>query len=214
MTSDSSPQALAFTLFAPFVDGETGRVDPRLLKALGLVGDVPYTGEFEKVIDPDENTSFDFYLEGPADLKIFVDVKLSESGFGSCMDDERQRARLEQHYRPYLTERVDSRWLEKEAFFKHYEILTHLSYLGRYPNSGVLFIYPKANQRLMASDDTIKRMAAVSLAPRMEILYLETLVDRILKATAGDSAMQEHYKAFLTTYLVPLLAEQGTTPNA
>src|SRR5690242_9119482 len=61
----NSSQALAFNLFFPFVDESTKRVDSRLLQALGLSADLSYVGEFEKVLDRAENTSFDFYLEGP-----------------------------------------------------------------------------------------------------------------------------------------------------
>jgi hypothetical protein len=199
----NSSQALAFNLFFPFVDPTTRHVDPRLLQALDLPADIPYAGEFEKVFDKDENTNFDFYLEGPAEHKVFFELKLSESEFGKCVDDERHCRKLEQHYRPYLTDHVESQWLEKDAFFKNYQVLRNLSYLGRHPDSRLVFIFPKANERLAASEDVIKRIASKSLAPRVTIVYLEALVERLLTATEDDAALHEHFEKLKEKYVVP-----------
>ena len=193
---------MCFNLFSPFILKDGGRVDSRLLKALGLPPDRHYTGHFEKVFDKEENTNFDFCLEAK-DQKIFFEVKLAESEFGSCENDERHRRKLEQHYRPHLTDRVDARWLEQDTFFKHYQILRNLSYLGRYPGSGLVFIFPKANASLADSDEAIKKMVSKSLAPRVEILYLEYLVARILTLTEDDAPLHEHFMQFKEKYVLP-----------
>ncbi len=91
----NSSQALAFNLFFPFLNQTTCRVDSRLLRVLGVPADGPYSGQFEKVFDRDENTNFDFYLEGPAEHKVFIEFKLSENEFGSCVNDERHCQKLE-----------------------------------------------------------------------------------------------------------------------
>jgi len=109
-----------FNLFSPFL--RNGRVDSRLLRALGISPHTHYDGFFEKVLDRDENTSFDFYMEAESGRKIFFDLKLSETGFGSCADDERHRQKLERHYRPHLHERVDGKWLEPATFFANYGV--------------------------------------------------------------------------------------------
>jgi hypothetical protein len=191
-------RAMAFDLFSPFLD--EGRVDARLLKVLGVSG-AGYRGEFDKVLDPEENTRFIFYMQADSGMRIFFDVKLAESGFGGCDDDERHRDALERRYRPHLREHVDAKWLEPAKFSGNAEVMRKLSYLGRYPESGVVFIYPKANDRLKDAEEEIKHIASKSLAPRIAILYLEYLVERILEATADDAALHEHFLAFRDKYI-------------
>jgi hypothetical protein len=189
---------MAFDLFSPFV--AEGRVDSRLLEVLGL-GEGDYSGTFEKVLHPQENTSFDFYLEADGGLRIFFDVKRSGESFGICDDDERNRSKLEQDYKPHLAGLVDSKWLQPDNFFANYEVLRNLSYLGRYPDSGVVFIFPKANEALMKADGVIKQIVSKSLAPRVAILYLEFLVERILEAVADDEPLRRHYLSFRDKYV-------------
>src|SRR4051812_21824191 len=101
-----SPSALASHLFSPFLAGN--RVDARLLRALGVpAGD--YEAHFGKILDPIENTCFDFYMEGASGRRYFFDIKFSEPGFGACEEDEAHRLKLEQHYRPHLDGLVDAR---------------------------------------------------------------------------------------------------------
>jgi hypothetical protein len=191
-------RAMAFDLFTPFLN--EGRVDPRLLKVLGVSG-AEYRGEFEKVFDSEENTRFVFYMEADTGMRIFFDVKLAESGFGVCEDDERHRDALERRYRPHLREHVDAKWLEPAKFFGNEEVMRKLSYLGRYPDSGMVFIYPKANEGLKDAEEEIKHIVSKTLAPRVAILYLEYLVERILEATADDAALREHFLGFRDKYI-------------
>jgi hypothetical protein len=191
-------RAMAFDLFSPFLD--EGRVDARLLKVLGVSGD-GYRGEFDKVLDPEENTRFIFYNQADSGMRIFFDVKLAEEGFGACADDERQRDALDRHYRPHLRDHVDAKWLEPAKFFGNHEVLRNLSYLGRYPDSGMVFIYPKANECLKDAEEEIKHIVSRTLAPRVAILYLEYLVERMLEATADDPGLHEHLLAFRDKYI-------------
>jgi hypothetical protein len=177
-------------------------VDKRLLKVLGINDDAAYSGCFENVLHAEENTSFDFYMESAAGRKIFFELKLSEAEFGSCRIDERHQQKLDVEYRPHLQEHVDSMWLEPAAFCANYRVLRNLSYLGRYADSGVTFIFPKANEKLMQAEGAIKQIVSKSLAPRVAILYLEYLVERILDAVARDEALTQHYLAFRQKYCV------------
>jgi hypothetical protein len=191
-------RAMAFDLFSAFL--KEGRVDPRLLKVLGIAGG-EYEGRFEQVLDSDENTRFVFYMEADTGMRIFFDVKLAEQGFGACADDERHRDALDRHYRPHLRDHVDAKWLEPAKFFGNYEVMRNLSYLGRYPESGMVFIYPKANESLKDAEEEIKHIVSKTLAPRVAILYLEYLVERVLEATADDPGLHEHFLAFRDKYI-------------
>ena len=192
-------EAMARDLFSPFV-GEEG-VDKRLLRVLGLDPDAGYTGCFDKVLDADEGTRFDLYLEARNGRRIFIDLKSSRT-FASCDDDERHRARLAALYEPHLRGLVDAKWLEPAAFFANYEIMRKLSYLGRYPDSGIAFVFPRASEALMKADAVIKQIVSKSLAPRVAILYLEFLVERILAAVADDETLHRHYLSFRAEHLL------------
>ena len=186
----------AFDLFHPMLDG--GRVDRRLLTVLGLVEAGHYTGTFH----PAEGTSFDFCMESPGGLKLFFALKLAEDEFGRCENDTPHQEELEQHYRPLLRDHLDAKWLEPARFCANHEVLRHLSYLGRYPESGVAFIFPRARPKLESAEATIKQIVSKSLAPRVAIFYLEYVVQRILDAVADDPALTSHYLAFRDKYLL------------
>src|SRR5207253_5246623 len=111
-------------------------------------------GCFEKCFPRHEGTNFDFYLEGDDEQRYFFEIKLSENEFGSLKDPP-DEGRIDRHYREHLHGYIDARWLENATFFKHYQILRNVSYLGRYPKSGLIFIFPKANESLRESEEAI-----------------------------------------------------------
>ena len=190
--------AMIRALFSPLV--RDGRVDERLLSALGIVGE-DYSGHFDKALDPDEATRFDFYMEARAGRRIFFDVKLREDGFATCADDDAQKEKIERVYRPQLHGYVDDKWLAPAAFCAHCEVLGKVSYLGRYADSGIVFIFPRTSDPLMEAGKAIKQIVSKTLAPRTAILYLEYVVERILAAVSGDEAMREHYLEFREQYI-------------
>ena len=196
-----STAAMTFELFSPFIAKETRTIDARLLQALGVPQDAPYSASFDRKPDEDEDTAFDFLLEAPDGRRIFFDVKLAETAFESCEDNAENRRMLEGRYLPHLIEHVDTTWLLPETFALHSGILKKLSWLGRYPASGFVFVFPKANRNLADAENAIKRIASKSLAPRVAILYLEFLVARILTLTEDDARLHEHYLRFKADYV-------------
>lgn len=193
-----SSQALVFNLFFPLV--ESGVADARLLQALGIIVGGGFHARFDSVVDAEEKTRFDFCLESKSGQKIFFDLKLAEGRYASC-DDEPDRRMLERECRPYLEQHVDAKWLAPDALSVNSEILRHVAYLGRDADSGLVFILPKANERLTESDETIKRIVSKSFAPRVAILYLEYLVERLIAATADDAPLLRHYLELREKYM-------------
>jgi hypothetical protein len=183
------------------VDEKTGRVDARLLQAIGLPADASYSGRFGEVFDPGEGTRFDFALEEPEGRKVFFVFQGADGEFGSRPDDPAESDKLERHYLPYLIDHVDVLWLVRATFLEHFEILKSVSYLGRYPDSGLVFIYPKANDQLVEPENAIKRIVSKSLAPRVAILYLEYLVARLLTLTEDDTALHERFLQLTDRYV-------------
>ena len=195
---------LAFELFSPFL--VSGTVDERLLQALGIAPTDEYSGELDKVVDPAEGTRFDLYLEGKSGRRIFFDVKLAETRFGAREDDAAQPARFERHCRAHLEEHVDAKWLAPPACFENDELLRKVSYLGRYPDSGLAFIFPRADTSLREAEKTIKQIVSKSLAPRVAIFYLEYLVERILNAVESDPQVRGHFLQFRDRHILSSIA--------
>ena len=190
--------AIAFDLFSPFL--QTSPVDKRLLRALGIPAD-DYEGHLDKVLDPAEGSALDFYIEAPSGRRYFFAVKGPEAAFESCVDDEPHRKKAERYYLPHLNGLVDTRWLQPAEFFANYEVLSKLSYLGRYADSGMVFIFPKTDARLMVVDETIKKIVSKTLAPRVAILYLEYVVSRILTLVDDDDTLRRHFLHFQAKYI-------------
>ena len=139
-------------------------------------------------------------MEAPSGRRYFIDLKLSEAAFGSCPDDDLHREKLEHDYGSRLRGLVDARWLEPAAFSANYELLKKISYLDRYADSGLVFIFPKANEGLMAADEIIKKIVSKTLAPRTAILYVEYLLARILTAVDDDETPRAHFLTFAAKY--------------
>jgi hypothetical protein len=199
----NSPQALCFNLFFPFLEQDGTTVDPRLTDAL-VAGDPQkrFSGHFETVLDKDEDTRFDFCLEANSGPKIFVDLKFSETQFGSVDADEGQRINLEQHYGPRLQRHSEPQWFDEKTFFENYEILKSICTLAQYPDSRLFFIFPRANESLVRSEETIARIAAQAMGTRVVILHLETLFERIVHLVRDDPVLLEHFDQFREKYLL------------
>lgn len=147
----NSSQALCFNLFGPFVLSKDFRV---LLKALNLGKHAPVaSAEFEHVPDrgasedKKEGTSFDFFMEFDGGDKCYFEIKYTEGEFGAAKADDRHRAKLKDIYRGSLNGKVKKEYLDDEIlFFKNYQILRNLSYLGQ--SSHVVFVIPEGNGSL------------------------------------------------------------------
>jgi hypothetical protein len=201
----NSSQALCFNLFFPFLEAKASTVDPRLMHALAI-GDRQerVVGHFATVLDRDEDTRFDFCLEAQSGAKVFVDLRFSETEFGSGEADEERRVKLEQHQRPESQRRIDAEGFDEKAFTENYEILRSICSLAQHPYSRLFFIFPRANDSLAESEQTIAKIAAQSMGTRVFVLHLETLFERIMPLVQSDPDLLEHFEQCREKYLVDI----------
>ena len=199
----NSSQAMCFNLFFPFMANEYALM-PLLLETLALP-DCKVAAQFEKVLDPEENTNFDFYLESQGTPLAFFETRLSEARFAAANKTEREKyaGKFERFYRPALTGIIDPKWLEYETFVANYQILRNISYLGRYPGSQLYFIFPKANESLRKDENTIRDIMAPFLTKRVTIIHLECLVKRLVGGGENVSAeYRSHIEEFAQKYVI------------
>ncbi|MBL0144323.1 MAG: hypothetical protein IPP91_20020 [Betaproteobacteria bacterium] len=158
---------------------------------------------FEKVLDEEENTNFDFLYRTGIGATAFFEIKLSESGFGTAKNDERHRGKLAKIYEPRLRERVDPALLEEKKFFSTYQLCRNFSYLQR-PGDQLFIVFPKANKVLTKELDAFLELVNEKYRGHVKAVHLEALVPRILDLLPADATrLRQHYRDFAAKYLPP-----------
>jgi hypothetical protein len=199
----NSSQAMCLNLFYPLAADEENR--KILTDALGSAAEMARgkSWSFEKVLDEEENTNFDFLYRTSGGATAFFEIKLSEGGFGTAKNDERHRGKLSKIYEPHLKRRVDPTLLEEKKFFSTYQLCRNFSYLQR-PGDQLLIVYPKANKGLTKELDAFLGLVNEEHRGHVKAVHLETLVPRILDRLPGDATrLQQHYREFAAKYLPP-----------
>jgi len=195
----NSSQAMCFNLFYPLV------ADPAWAGAFvqGVLGikDRPRTLAFEYVEDPEESTHFDFFMQLESGARVYFETKLAELGFGTIDLLPRERTALLQRYLPRLSGLIDAKWLGPDAFFRRYQLLRNLAYLGQ-PASVLYLVVPRANESLAQALRILPEITAGALQERVRILYLEDALERLKPLLRGrDEALKNHYREFRDKYI-------------
>jgi|WetSurSiteA1Bulk_404760.scaffolds.fasta_scaffold01242_9 hypothetical protein len=196
----NSSQAMCFNLFFPFLS--ENKLGLLASDVLSLPENEVKNATFEKVLEQVEGTNFDFFMEMASGSHVFFELKLSESNFGAEKPNANRKRKLDEIYHQRLTGMVAEGHLHEGIFFQHYQILRNISYL-RSDRSDVLFlIFPRENEQLARTEQTINGMLTDGFKDRVRILYLEELVERILQSTDGfNTRMGQHYHEFKRKYI-------------
>lgn len=177
----NSSQALCFNLFFPFMRGGQARLC-RLLPVLGCepCGAVR-EASFEKVLWPEEGSAYDFYLALDDGRTVNVEVKYTESAFGTAVDDARHREKHASLYVPRLRGLVREELLTDRAFFlANYQIMRNLLPLAANPGNRAVFLVPEANVSLFAQARGIPEFLQPAHRHQVRVLALEPLVECLL----------------------------------
>lgn len=196
----NSSQAMCFNLFFPFMfEGKLGLLASEVLS---LSEDEIKNAEFEKIMEQNEGTNFDFFAETAAGSRIFFELKLSEGDFGTAQPDARHRHKLDDIYGSRLISKVMPEYLDEELFFKHYQLLRCISYLSMDETDVLFLIFPRANETLAGTEQTIRDMLTGSFKDKVRILYLEDLIEKILQSVdTTNDLMVQHYREFRNKYI-------------
>lgn len=195
----NSSQAMCFNLFFPLVvDSEASILIPR---SLGLGSEQVSSTAFEKIPDSQEQTNFDFYIELESGRRIFVEMKLSESHFGSTKGDERRLNKLRDIYMARLQGKVLEAALIPKTFFKNYQLLRSVSFLRPTNDDLLLLVFPQANAALTKGVRFLEEHLSPGLDTHVKVLYIEDILRRI-RSEAGEPLLQVHYQAFEEKYII------------
>lgn len=157
----NSSQVVCYEFFRRLLSSEEGKLvikDEEMQRVLNVMGIpcAPFVGataEFEKEFDDREGTNFDFYMESPdGESHIYVEVKYTEQGFGTCENNKSHRNKFKNTYLDLIENSVclneTAKKMRTTSDFpimrKHYQLFRNTLRV-RNENDYVVFLYPKAN---------------------------------------------------------------------
>jgi hypothetical protein len=197
----NSSQALAFNLFFPYVGG-MGADPSQLLALLGARSEELGTARFEAVPDPKEGTNVDLHLILGSGKQVFIEVKLSETEYGTAKANTRRSAKLDDHYSDRLKGKVADECLGSLLFFAHYQLLRNVSYLELERGDRLVVVRPRANEALRESERWLIERLQGECAGRVSFLDLENLVVELGQHGEKAVRMAAHLEFVAEKYLV------------
>ena len=145
----NSSQVVCYEFFRPLIDKKTDMF--KAIKIMGIPSDsfMNFNAEFEKEFDDGEGTNFDFYLSANQTHNLYVEVKYTEQGFGTCDDDERHRLKFENTYKPliYNSPGIKEELKKKICFTQMRDSYQLFRNVLRIKNDSdyVVFLFPEKN---------------------------------------------------------------------
>lgn len=180
----NSSQAFALNLFFPYFERGSSAL---LLQALGSQGELT-AWEPECVVDALEGTNVDLtWVAGG--VRTYCEVKLSEQEFGKAADDAAHRHKLETIYRPALSSFFGPAQLEPQRFFAHYQLFRNVWLAARDAESHVIFLVPRANQKIWRQLGAFVGTLPAALASRVRPVAVEDALTGLLAAKALPGAL-------------------------
>ncbi|HHX66568.1 MAG: hypothetical protein WAO56_01685 [Miniphocaeibacter sp.] len=138
-----------------------------------------------------EKYQFDIYVEYSSGYKIFLETKYSEENFRTFQGEDKDQA-WEERYKDLLKDSLYLKDLEKEDFYKDYQIYRNVA-LIKNKKDYVIFLYPFDNEKIKNKLNNFK-FAQVKEVDWNSVTYD---VLKLLKNTE----LEEYYKEFSMKYL-------------
>jgi hypothetical protein len=188
----TSSQAFAVNFFSPLIAEKKLRIiDPCFDFVLPEC-------KFEKILDDEESTQFDFYaIDNEGKRSCSVEVKYSESGFGSTIGDATHLDKFLNDYESKmrtLTDVPQDNW----QFFEYYQVWRNLLYTLRNPGQHICFLFPAFRSDLKQTIEIIIGKCKEEYHPFFHIIYADDVVNSIIKS---NSPMRHFYEEFKKKYL-------------
>lgn len=138
------------------------------------------TCEFEKILDTNEATNFDFYVQLQQGHRALFEIKYTENEFGKTVADERHINKYDTIYRPKLEKLLRPEFLNQDFVFNNYQVVRNLSYIDDLTT--VVFLFPEANQSLKGTGDLISKILLPDYVQQTRVIHIENLIRQILNS--------------------------------
>lgn len=168
----NSSQVLAFNFIIPFIVEDKVNL---LLELLGIPEEEVVSNKLEKVIDPEEGTNFDYFIQLVSGRKIFIEIKYTEAYFGTSKHDINHEDKYNSIYKSKLESYLKAEYNTVGNVLKNYQLMRYLSYLDTSKDDLFILLYPKWSKSL---DKSSKRFIGHMLidSNNVKIIYWEDIV--------------------------------------
>jgi len=188
----NSSQAFAFNFFQPII---RENLFYKLLHKDILKGkEIKY--EYEKTNE--EDTQFDFYIRCEEFAASF-EVKYTEDSFGTA-DYDSHKDKWEKTYKDKVVKLLGKDCLTPEQFFENYQIWRNILFTLE-NNHHTYFIFPRFRDKDLTPVLLEILNEHEQLKERVSWLYVDDLVDEILKNEEYSADLKNHYQEFKVKYL-------------
>lgn len=154
---------------------------------------------FEKIVDENDRTQFDFYCTTDTGETLSFEFKYSEPDFSVMKDDERHQEKFETIYKDRLAKHGIN--INKETFAADYQLWRNILYAGTHQHT-VFFVFPKFREDLKEAVEAAKEKCPAGIQQRIHCICIDDWIEDLMKS--GDAALKAHYEAFKEKYLPEL----------
>jgi hypothetical protein len=197
----NSSQAFAFNLLFPFV-AEPAQ-DAILLDALGVRSLTSANAEFEFMPDQAEGTTVDFTTMLDGGRRLLVEVKLTESEFGSRVPKESHVAKLNGTYRRMLADKVSAETLEQGVFFANYQLCRNVAHLDIARGDQLIILLPRANTITWQQGERFIRERLLDIARQhVSLIAAEDVVASVLADSRCTPRLRTQFEQISEKYLL------------
>lgn len=161
----NSSQVVCYEFFRNLITDEKRATDTlvKCLIEMGIPGDqfIDSHAVYEWVPYKEENTNFDFFLQGTESKKIYFEIKYTEQGFGTCRNDEDHKNKFDAIYKEMIDNCAcllkkptvfDEEWRKNYQLFRNVLRITK----NNSENEYVVFLFPKMNKAARAHFERFK----------------------------------------------------------
>jgi hypothetical protein len=196
----NSSQAFAFNLFFPFFSAGAGPARA-LSSTLGVDQEVTSNWEFEHIADANEGTNADIMWH-TTHARVYCEVKLSERGFGTAVNDLEHCRKLEAIYEPRLRKIVAPDLLDEATFFRNYQLLRNVSLLAANDTDRLVILHPHANRSLHKPLQKVLDGVAPAFRSRITVAYVEECLASLNSNTGLPIELRSYASQLSEKYVI------------
>jgi hypothetical protein len=192
----NSSQAMGINLFLPF---HKSRNYSAFLAALELDEESIQEAHFEHVMG--EQTNVDILLHGESGHRVFIEIKLKETEFGSAGSITADYQGIFNERRPQLESVIQEKYLTLETFKKHYQLLRYLAFLSGKSSDTFCLLVPRRNEQFKKEIAILDAMVLDDKKDNVKVVYLEDVVDQLINSLRDDELLHRHFVLFKEKYI-------------
>jgi len=208
----NSSQAMCINFFYPLIKE---RSLESILNIMGIEGEINYNCNdicFEKVSKLEKNTgrktNFDFYIKLDSRIRIYFEIKYTESQFGK-VNKNKEHKEYKKHkkkfydvYMPLIKNNpaIRESFKIEDKFLNNYQVMRNIAHISK--NSYVIFIYPEGNKAIRKGALSAKEEIIEKGWETHFILFTWEDLIRKLECNLNSEELIEYYgKEFNLKYL-------------